>query len=46
MLTDGITYTDLGADWFAKRTDASAETRRLVRRLEALGNTVTVTPAA
>lgn len=46
MLSDGAVYTDLGVDWFDKRNDPSAETRRLVHRLEALGHAVTITPAA
>lgn len=46
MLTSGSVYEDLGVDWFDKRSDHSAETRRLVQRLEALGHSVTITPAA
>ena len=46
MLTTGTTYHDLGTDWFDRRTDPTAETRRLVHRLEALGHTVTISPAA
>lgn len=46
MLTNGAVYDDLGVDWFDKRSDPDAETRRLVHRLETLGHTVTITPAA
>lgn len=46
ILSNGNVYEDLGADWFDKRSDAESETRRLVRRLEALGRSVTISPAA
>ena len=46
MLTSDSVYEDLGVDWFGKRSDHSTETRRLVQRLEALGHSVTITPAA
>jgi transposase len=39
-------YEDLGADWFERRSDSAAHTRRLVRQLERLGHRVTLTPAA
>lgn len=39
-------YEDLGADWFARRDDTAAHTRRLVHQLERLGHHVTLTPAA
>jgi transposase len=39
-------YEDLGADWFTRRDDTAAHTRRLVRQLERLGHHVTLTPAA
>jgi transposase len=42
LLTRGTDYQDLGANYFDDR-DAAAVERRLVRRLEALGNTVTLT---
>ena len=45
LLKDGTDYTDLGPDYRARRDPAAAE-RRLIRRLEALGNTVTVAPRA
>jgi transposase len=41
LLTDGTAYHDLGSDYFDRR-DQQALERRLVRRLEALGNTVTI----
>jgi len=43
MFTTGQTYTDLGGDYFQRR-DPERLTRRLVGRLQALGNTVTITP--
>ena len=46
MLTTGSTYEDLGPDYFAIRRHPDVEARRLVKRLEALGLTVTVTRAA
>lgn len=46
ILSNGNVYEDLGADWFDKRSDAESETRRLVRRLESLGHSVTISPAA
>jgi transposase len=42
---DGV-YRDLGADWFQRRSDTQAHTRRLVRQLEKLGHHVNLTPAA
>jgi transposase len=45
MIRDGVEYRDLGPDHFARR-DADKTTRRLVRRLEALGHVVTLEPAA
>lgn len=38
-------YTDLGADWLARRHD-EAHARRLVAQLERLGHTVVLDPAA
>jgi transposase len=38
-------YTDLGADWLARRND-EAHARRLVAQLERLGHTVVLDPAA
>jgi hypothetical protein len=45
LLKDGGTYHDLGPDFFDRR-DQDALERRLVRRLEALGNKVTVEKVA
>jgi transposase len=45
MFSTGETYTDLGSDYFQRR-DPEAHTRRLVRKLQALGHDVTLTPAA
>ncbi|MFZ0666252.1 MAG: IS110 family transposase [Acidimicrobiales bacterium] len=39
-------YEDLGSDWFTRRDDTAAHTRRLVRQLEKLGHHVELTPAA
>lgn len=46
MLTTATAYQDLGPDWFSSRRDPQREARRLVARLEAMGLSVTVTPAA
>jgi len=46
MLSTGQTFEDLGADYLTSRRDPQAETRRLVKRLQTLGHTVTLTPAA
>jgi hypothetical protein len=43
MFTTGQTYTDLGGDYYDRR-DPQRQTRRLIGRLEALGNTVALTP--
>lgn len=43
ILRDGTTYTDLGANYFDLR-DRRALERRLIKRLEALGNHVTISP--
>jgi len=44
MLRDQRPYTDLGAGYF-ERLDAARLERHHVRRLEQLGDTVTLTPA-
>jgi transposase len=44
--TNQCDYTDLGIDWWDKRTSTANETARLKRRLEALGHRVTIEPAA
>ena len=43
MFTTGETYVDLGGDYYERR-DPERLTRRLIGRLQALGNTVTITP--
>jgi transposase len=45
LLKRGTTYQELGGDYFDERDRYGVE-RRLVRRLEALGNKVTLEPAA
>jgi hypothetical protein len=45
ILKNDVTYHELGADYFDHR-DKVQITRRLVRRLEALGLSVEVRPAA
>ena len=44
LLRDGTVFTDLGADFYDQRHRDRVD-RRLVRRLEALGHRVTLTPA-
>jgi transposase len=46
LLSTGALYQDLGADYFERRHDPRVEARRLQRRIEALGFTVTVQEAA
>lgn len=46
VLADETTYEDLGGDYFARRNDSEARQRYLVRQLEALGQRVTLEPAA
>lgn len=46
VLAGDTTYDELGADYFERRSDTEARQRHLVRQLEALGHTVTLTPAA
>jgi transposase len=45
ILRDSVTYHELGADYFERRSTAHL-TRRLIRRLEELGLSVEVKPAA
>jgi len=45
ILKDGVTYHELGADYFERR-DKAHIARRLIRRLEQLGLSVDVRPAA
>ena len=46
ILATGKPYHELGAGDFTRRLDPDRETRRLITRLEALGHTVTLQPAA
>ena len=46
ILATGTPYHELGAGYFTRRLDPDRETRRLIARLEALGHTVTLQPAA
>ena len=46
LLANESTYEDLGGDYFARRNDAQARKRYLIRQLEALGQRVTVESAA
>jgi transposase len=47
VLTDGMEYRDLGADYFTRRLDTpDAAKMRLIRQLKELGYEVTVQPAA
>jgi transposase len=46
VLATGRPYTDLGTDYFTTRLDPDIETQRLVAKLQALGHTVTLQPAA
>jgi transposase len=39
-------FTDLGADYYERRTDKQRKTRDLVRQLQALGHQVALSPAA
>ena len=39
-------FHDLGADFYTNRTDTDRQTRNHIRQLQALGFTVTLTPAA
>ncbi len=46
VLATGKPYHELGADYFTRRLDPERETRRLIAKLQALGHTVTLQPAA
>jgi transposase len=46
VLATGTPYDELGADYFTRRLDPGRETRRLIAKLEALGHTVSLQPAA
>ena len=46
ILATATPCTDLGADYFTHRQDPDRETRRLIAKLQALGHTVSLQPAA
>ena len=46
VLAGGVPCNELGAGFFTRRLDPERETRRLIARLEALGHTVSLQPAA
>ena len=46
LLTTGAFYQDPGADYFERRHDPAIEAKRLQRRIEALGFSVTITDNA
>ncbi|MGI9120207.1 MAG: hypothetical protein ACR2G7_08835 [Acidimicrobiales bacterium] len=46
LLSTGEIYNDFGGDYFDKRRNSAARRRRLVAQLEAMGNKVTLEPAA
>jgi transposase len=46
LADDDTTFTDLGADHFTKHLNPDRQKRNHIRQLEALGYTVTLTPAA
>jgi transposase len=46
VLATGRPYDELGEDYFTTRLDPERETRRLIAKLEALGHTVSLQPAA
>jgi transposase len=45
LLSSGAHYEDLGEEYFHRRHDPERDTRRLVRQLEQLGHTVSLTAA-
>jgi transposase len=46
ILRDGVTYHELGADYFDRRESAERHVQRLVRQLEHLGQKVVLQPVA
>lgn len=46
VLQDGVSYQELGGDYFLTREDRQRVAQRLVRQLERLGQTVTLEPMA
>jgi transposase len=45
IVADGVDYRDLGENWVTRRHSPAHQIRRLVHRLEALGQEVHLTPA-
>lgn len=45
MLTNGTPYEDLGVDYYQRSQNPDVQTRRLVKRLEALGHQVQLSDA-
>jgi hypothetical protein len=46
VLHNNATYTDLGADWFIRRTDNTRRRDRLITELQAMGYGVNLEKAA
>jgi transposase len=46
ILSNDVAYAELGSDYYDRRRDPERETRALVRKLERMGHTVTLTTAA
>jgi transposase len=46
VLATGRPYDELGAGFFTRRLDPGRETLRLIAKLEALGHTISLQPAA
>jgi transposase len=46
LANDDATFTDLGPDHFTRHFNPEGHKRNHIRQLEALGYTVTLTPAA
>ena len=46
VVHDQVDYAELGVDWAQRRHSPEHQVRRLVRRLEQLGQQVTLTPVA
>jgi hypothetical protein len=46
LANDDATFTDLGPDYFTRHLNPDRQKRNHIRQLEALGYTVTLTPAA
>jgi transposase len=46
MLSNRVPFAELGPDHYSRHRDPEAETKRLMRRLEALGHKVVLDPAA